>query len=212
FDPTRRREGRDWPLFGYTMVGEARLAHVQACLEDVVARGVPGDAVEAGVWRGGTALYMRAVLDRLGATQRRVWAADSFRGMPAPSGHDGGGPDLSGVGALAVPLERVQAAFRRFDLLDERVRFLEGWFADTLPTAPIGAIALLRLDGDTYRSTRDALLHLYDRVQPGGWVIVDDYHSWRACRAAVDDFLAGRGLRPALTRVDWTAASWRVPE
>jgi O-methyltransferase len=208
FDERRRAEGRDWPLFGYTMVGHARLDHVQACIEDVVRNGVPGDLVETGVWRGGTVIFMRAVLKVLGVTDRTVWACDSFDGLPAPE--TAAEPDLSRVEVLKVSLERVVENFRRFDLLDDRVKFLRGWFAETLPSAPIGPIAVLRLDGDLYRSTWDALDALYDRVSDGGYVIVDDYHSWPSCRQAVTDFLARRRLAPALRDVDWTAVYWQV--
>jgi len=82
---------------------------------------------------------------------------------------------------LAVPLEEVQALFRRYDLLDAQVRFLKGWFKDTLAGAPIERLALLRLDGDLYESTMDALVPLYDKVSPGGFVIVDDYYSCAPC-------------------------------
>ena len=208
FDARRRAEGRDWPMFGYTMVGHARLDHVQACIEDVVSRGVPGDLVETGVWRGGTVIFMRAVLKVLGVTDRTVWVCDSFDGLPPPEVADE--PDLSRVEFLKVSLERVVENFRRFDLLDDRVKFLRGWFAETLPAAPIGPIAVLRLDGDLYRSTWDVLDALYDRVSDGGYVIIDDYHSWPSCRQAVTDFLAHRRLAPALRTVDWTAVYWQV--
>jgi O-methyltransferase len=209
FDARRRAEGRDWPLFAYTMVGHGRLDNVQACIEDVVRSGVPGDLVETGVWRGGTVIFMRAVLKVLGVTDRTVWACDSFEGLPPP-GPASAEPDLSRVDLLKVPLERVLENFRRFDLLDDRVRFLRGWFGDTLPTSPIGPIAILRLDGDMYRSTWDALDALYDRVSDGGYVIVDDYHAWPSCRQAVTDFLARRGLAPVLRPIDWTAVYWQV--
>ena len=208
-DPQARAEGKDWPLFAYTMVGHKRLDNVQACIEDVVAKGVPGDLVETGVWRGGTVIFMRAVLKALNVTDRTVWACDSFEGLPKPPAADDG-QDVSDVDFLKVSLEQVQHNFRRFDLLDGQVKFLKGWFSQTLPTAPIGPIAVLRLDGDMYESTMDALNALYARVSDGGYVIVDDYFSWPACKRAVGDFLSKHNLTPDIQTVDWTAVYWQV--
>lgn len=210
FDQAERDEGHDWPCFGYTMVGHRRLDNVQQCIEDILARNVPGDLVETGVWRGGVTIYMRALLRAYGVTDRLVWAADSFEGMPVPtSGADGA--DISHIEHLKVSLEQVQANFARFGQLDDQVRFLKGWFCDTLPDAPIERIALLRLDGDMYSSTMDALRSLYHRVSPGGYVIVDDYFDWEACRRAVTDFRAEHRIDAEIRRIDWTGAYWQVP-
>lgn len=210
FDPAVRREGADWPCFGYTMVGRRRLDHLQTCVETVLADRIPGDFAETGVWRGGSCMLVKALLDLHRAHDRCVWLADSFRGMPAPRDHDDGA-DLSRNRYLAVSSDQVRANFARFGLLDARVRFLEGWFADTLPAAPIARLAVLRLDGDLYHSTMDALRHLYHRVSPGGFVIVDDYGSWPSCRRAVTEFLAARGECPDIQTIDFTGVCWRVP-
>ena len=175
------------------MIGLKRLANVRACVESVLADGVPGDLIETGVWRGGTTIFMRAVLKVHGVTDRAVWVADSFAGLPAPDAnrypHDLG-DRLHTFPLLAVSLDRVRDNFRRYGLLDEQVRFLEGWFRDTLPTAPIERLAVLRLDGDMYESTILALESLYDRLSVGGYVIVDDFGSVDGCRQAVHDFRA----------------------
>jgi predicted O-methyltransferase YrrM len=101
-----------------------------------------------------------------------------------------------------VSLEQIQDNFRRFGLLDEQVVFVKGWFKDTMPTLPAEKIAILRLDGDMYESTIQPLESLYDRVSPGGWIIVDDYAIIPACKAAVTDFLAKRGLNPTIVPID----------
>lgn len=189
FDATSRSNGMDWPLFGYTMVGHKRLDNLQFCIEDVLARQIPGDLIETGVWRGGSTILMRAVLKCAGVTDRTVWVADSFEGLPPPV-DAADGLDLSHVEHLAVSLEQVRANFARFKLLDDQVKFLKGWFCDTLPTAPIATLAILRLDGDLYSSTMDALENLYPKVSSGGYVIVDDYGSWPECKRAVDDYIA----------------------
>jgi len=213
-DPTARAEGRDWPPTAETMVGTARLGNVVDCCVAAVLDDVPGDFVETGVWRGGATILMRGVLRALDDPGRRVWVADSFEGLPAP-GEDAHptdvGLDWSHVGALKVSADDVRANFARYGLLDDRVQFLEGWFADTLPTAPIDQVSVLRLDGDLYGSTMDALRALEPRVAPGGWVIVDDYGGWEPCRTAVDDYRADRGITAPIHRVDWTGIWWRKP-
>jgi O-methyltransferase len=210
YDGAVRQEGMDWPLIGYTMIGTKRLDNLQHCIEDVLARNVPGDLIETGVWRGGSTIFMRALLKAHGESERRVWVADSFEGLP-PSKDEADGSDLSQVQFLKVSLEEVQGNFARFGLLDDQVRFLKGWFAETLPTAPIEKLAILRLDGDLYSSTMDALTALFDKLSPGGYVIVDDYHTWPACKAAVTDFCAARKIAPDIQRIDASGAFWRVP-
>jgi O-methyltransferase len=211
-DPEARAEGRDWPPTAETMVGSARLANVLECCVAAVTEGVRGDFAETGVWRGGTTILMRAVLAALGDPDRRVWVADSFRGLPVPDGDRypaDAGIDWSGVGVLQVDADAVRANFARYGLLDDRVRFLEGWFRDTLPKAPIDRLAVLRLDGDLYESTMDALVALEPKVSAGGFVVVDDYGGWEPCRAAVDDYRRDRGITDPMQSVDWTGVWWR---
>jgi O-methyltransferase len=209
FDQAARDEGKDWPCFGYSMAGHKRLDNIQYCVEDVMANNVPGDFIETGVWRGGMVMMMAALLKLAGDTERKVWVADSFEGLPVPlSGTDG--DDLSHVNHLKVSLEQVKANFARFDLLSDQVQFLKGWFCDTLPHAPIERLAILRLDGDLYSSTMDALKNLYHKVSPGGYVIVDDYNGWDSCRAAIADFLKEHDLNPEIKLIDWTGAYWKV--
>lgn len=213
-DPAARAEGRDWPPTAETMIGTARLDNVTECCLRAVRDGVPGDFIETGVWRGGTTILMRGILAALGDEDRSVWVADSFEGLPVPDADRypaDAGLDWSDVGVLKVGADAVRANFARYDLLDDRVRFLEGWFRDTLPDAPIRALSVLRLDGDLYESTMDALVHLEPRVSPGGFVIVDDYGGWEPCRAAVDDYRADRGITAPIRTVDWTGVWWRKP-
>jgi hypothetical protein len=211
-DAQTRQEGRDWPSRGYTMIGLKRLNNLQYCIQDVLVNKIPGDLIETGVWRGGATIFMRAVLKADAITDRCVWVADSFEGLPMPDEQrypsDAG--DLHHLsGELAVSLEQVQANFERFELLDEQVRFLKGWFRDTLPTAPIEQLAILRLDGDMYESTMEALVHLYPKLSRGGYVIVDDYGAVAGCRKAVDDYRASQGIKEETRWVDWTGVYWR---
>jgi O-methyltransferase len=214
-DPTIRAEGRDWPATADTMIGQVRLDHVLWCARTVIEEGVPGDLVECGIWRGGVVALFRAVLAAYDDTDRSVWGADSFAGLPVPDTTRypaDEGYDWSGVDALKVGADEVRANLARYGLLDDRVRLLEGWFEHTLPKAPIDALAVLRVDGDLYQSTMDVLTALEPKVSPGGFVIIDDYNGWEPCRKAVDDYRAGSGITAPMTSVDWMAVWWRKGE
>jgi hypothetical protein len=212
FNRQMRIEGRDWPKTATTMVGLKRLDNLQDCVEDVIRRRVPGDLFEAGVWRGGASILMRAVLKAHAVTDRVVWVADSFSGLPHPSPekypHDKGSL-FHTIEFLSVPLEEVKANFAMFDLLDEQVQFLRGWFRETLAAAPINKLAVLRLDADMYESTMDVLTNLYTKVSVGGYVIVDDYLLIPGCKAAVDDFRKALSIQDEIEKIDWSAVFWR---
>ena len=213
FDHAKREIGGDWPLFGYSMIGRKRLDNIQECINQIIKHDIPGDFIETGVWRGGAVIFMRALLRHYGIRDRIVWAADSFEGLPKPDVATYGskaGHDLSEEIRLKVSLEEVKENFSAFGLLDDQVRFLKGWFRDTLPGAPIKQLALLRLDGDLYESTMDALDALYHRVSPGGFVIVDDYGSWESCKLAVHDFRAKHQINEEIKPIDWTGVYWQV--
>jgi O-methyltransferase len=209
FDAESRTLGKDWPSIGYSMVGLKRLDNLQFCVESVLNEKVPGDLLEAGVWRGGSCILMRAVLKLHQVTDRAVWVADSFEGLPAPTLDADRGYDLSGVSQLAISQAEVQEAFRRFDLLDSQVKFLKGWFRDTLPNAPVSRLAILRADGDLYESTIDVLNALYHKVSTGGYIIVDDYHLLPPCKQAVSDFRNRAGIADPIQEIDGTGVFWR---
>jgi O-methyltransferase len=214
-DLARRAEGKDWPAEAETMIGLKRLDNIHECIRQVLRENVPGDFIETGVWRGGACIFMRAALRAYGDGAREVWVADSFAGLPKPDGRyeqDAGDRHWKKSDVLGVSLERVKANFSRYGLLDERVRFLKGWFKDTLPTAPIERLAILRLDGDMYSSTMDSLTNLYAKVSVGGFVIVDDYGEIASCRQAVDEFRASRKVVTALTPIDSSGVFWQKRE
>ena len=195
----------------YTMIGRKRLDHLAGCITTVLDERIPGDLIECGVWRGGATILMRGMLLQRGVNDRQVWVADSFTGLPPPHPETDDGLDLSVAHnpELAVSLEDVRANFAAFGLLDHQVHFLQGWFADTLASAPIRQLAILRADGDLYSSTTDILEGLYDRVAPGGFVIIDDYGVIEQCARAVHDFRDRRGITEALHTIDGVGAFWR---
>jgi O-methyltransferase len=208
-DHADRRAGRDWPVFAYTMSGGQRLRNTRRCVERALADGVEGDLVEAGTWRGGSAMMMKGTLCAYGDDQRRVYVADTFAGLPAPTLAPDRGSRLHREPLLAVAVEEVRAGFERLALLDDRVVFLEGLFADTLPAVADRSWAVIRLDGDLYESTRDALEQLWPGLSVGGFVIVDDYGAVDGCRRAVDEFRARHAITTPLQRIDWTGVWWR---
>jgi O-methyltransferase len=213
FDQRKRELGLDWPAEAETMIGMQRLTSLQHCVETVLAEEIPGDLIECGVWRGGACILMRAVLAAYGDTARSVWLADSFEGVPRsdPENYaaDKGIRAEFVAGILGVPEAAVRANFERYGLLDDRVRFLPGWFKDTLHDAPIERIAVLRLDGDLYESTIQALDALYPRLSPGGFCIIDDYQVVKACEQAVTDYRAKHGVTAEIVDIDGTGVLWR---
>lgn len=180
-------------------------------VERTIQENVPGDYIETGVWRGGACILMRGILAAYGITDRWVYCADTFVGLPRPD------PKFPAdkrdrlylFRELAVSEDAVRRNFAAYDLLDDKIVFLKGLFADTLPKLSNRAFALIRLDGDMYGSTWDALINLYDRVSPSGFVIIDDYGGLRNCARAVHDFLDQRGLRVKIQPIDESCVWWQ---
>lgn len=202
----KRRQGLDWPADGAeTMVGVERLENVRTLALDVIARGIPGDFMECGTWRGGVGILMAAILREL-HQDRNVFVADSFEGCPVPSPqYPADRKDLHHTFEfLKVPLETVRENFARYGV---NATFLPGWFKDTLP-GPVKQLALLRIDSDMYESTTQALEALYDLVAPGGYVILDDFHNIPNCHKAILDFRERRRITAPIHTVDWCAVYW----
>jgi hypothetical protein len=204
--------GRVWPLTGETMIGIERLSSLQECIEDVLADEVPGDLIEAGVWRGGATILMRAVLEAYGAADRQVYVADSFEGIPREDADRypaDRGARFDRLTEVCVPEDAVRANFARYGLLDERVHFVRGRFRDSLPGLHGHPWAVIRLDGDLYESTWDGLENLYPSLAVGGYVIVDDAGDLAGSRQAIDDFRAANDITEPIRRIDWTGVCWR---
>jgi hypothetical protein len=210
-DEQGRRPATVLPPGIKTMIGRRRLDNVERLLVDVIERGVEGDVIETGVWRGGTTILMKAILDAYGEAARSVYVADSFEGLPPPDAARypaDEGLDLYRCDALAVGLDEVRASFEQYGLLDDRVVFVKGWFRDTLPGLVDHRWSLIRLDGDLYESTMDGLENLYPGLAPGGWVIIDDY-AIEACAQAVSDYRTEHAITEPMDVIDWTGRCWR---
>jgi len=211
-DARRKYYGAIWPTRAHTMIGVARLDNLRSCVETVLREKVPGDLIETGVWRGGASIFMRGILKASDVTDRRVWVADSFEGLP-PTEEWVHAADaklaLDRFADLAVPLEVVRANFARYGLLDEQVVFLKGWFRNSLPGAPIERLAVMRLDGDLYESTMDGLTCLYPLLSPGGFVILDDYNAVAGCNDATDEYRDSMAIQEPLIAIEGGGAFWR---
>ena len=154
---------------------------------------------------------MKAVLSVYGDKRRSIWLADSFEGLPKPNPklYPADQNDSLWSQSLAVSQGQVEANFRRYGLLDERVLFLKGFFSETLPSAPVRKLSLLRLDGDMYESTIVALENLYPKLSEGGYCIVDDYGWIPACKKATDDYRSKMDIQDPIQQIDWTGVYWR---
>ncbi len=209
--PEECARGSSWPHQAQTMIGQKRLNNIQYCVENIIKNRVPGDLIETGVWRGGAVVFMRALLKAHGVKDRAVWVADSFGGFPKPDAEKysaDAGDRLHYIKEFAVSLEQVKANFAAYGLLDDQVRFLKGWFKDTLPAAPISKLAVARLDGDLYESTMDALKCLYSKLSIGGYLIVDDY-AVTMCKKAVHDFRTTHNITEEIRDIDGAGIFWQ---
>lgn len=171
----------------YTNINKDRLKYLIQKGEEV--KDIPGDIVECGVMHGGSLAAMAYLNDK------SVWGFDSFQGCPEPGEHDIGvdGAPIAQRGLCRGDKKRVWDVFKEMRLDADRLHLIEGWFEDTLPIYK-GNIAFLHIDGDWYESTKTCLIHLYDKVSPGGWICVDDYGYWLGSNLAVHEFVADKNI------------------
>jgi hypothetical protein len=212
FIPQNREKGLDWPKYAQTMIGNQRLHNLRVLMESIIHDNIPGDVIETGVWRGGACILMRGILKAYDVSDRNVWVADSFQGLPLPDELKypaDKGSNLHTFQELQISMDEVMNNFKTYHLLDDQIKFLKGWFKDTLPEAPISQLALMRLDGDMYESTMDGLVNLYPKLANGGYVIIDDYHTFPFCKAAVNDYCKLNNLSPSIIEIDGMGVFWR---
>jgi hypothetical protein len=201
----------------YTMTSPEKIIGLANAARYISARGIPGDVVECGVWRGGSSMVAARTLATLGDTARTLHLFDTFTGMTAPGPHDRR-YDGTDAGSLIEQNTGYRCIADQDDVRQNlaltgypNVRLIAGDVAKTIPGEAPAQIALLRLDTDWYESTRHELLHLYDRVSVGGVVLIDDYGHWAGARRAVDEFLASLAHPPLVTRLDFDGRMWVKP-
>lgn len=201
----------------YTLTSVERIGSLVQAVRHLSRNRIRGAMAECGVWRGGSMLAVARTLVEEGDTSRELWLYDTFTRMPEPGERDFDiwgrhaseyfdGPvdphDTDGYRYL--PLEQVRAVVESSGYPADRLRFVQGLVEETIPAEVPDEIALLRLDTDWYESTKHELEHLYPRLVDGAILIIDDYGQFTGARGAVDEFLAGLGVRPFLHRIDWT--------
>ena len=183
-----------------TMLTPPRIESLKNLAHRIDEEGIPGDFVECGVYRGGSAALVAQVATR-SRFQRNAWLFDVFQGMPPATSLDG--PDaVNWVGNLRSSPEKVGRLLRRVGVDMDRVHIVPGLFQDTFPTVHLKQIAFLNIDADWYESVKLCLEKFYDAVAPGGFVSFDDYGAWPGCRLAVDEFFERRRLPYKLVPVD----------
>ena len=197
----------------YTQTSLERVVALADAVEYVVRRDIPGDFVECGVWRGGSAMVIALTLSRLGIRDRRLWLYDTFGVMPPAGEHDRdyAGRSVTGDTLEAVnnashisglTLSEVQRAMASTGYPPEQIEYVRGLVEATIPDKAPERIVLLRLDTDWYESTRHELVELYPRLEAGGVLIVDDYGHYAGARKAVDEYFASDPI--LLSRIDYT--------
>jgi O-methyltransferase len=188
-----------WGENSFTLISWEGIEFLHNVISNTI--NIEGDFIETGVWRGGMCILTKAIYNELNS-DKKVFVADSFEGLPKPDPkykYDIGDQHYLSE-YLKVSVEEVTKNFKIFDCLDNNVIFLKGWFKDTLPTAPIGKLSILRLDGDMYESTIDALTNLYHKLSIGGYCIIDDYlHN--GCQMAVEDFRKQNNITEPIIKV-----------
>lgn len=198
----------------WTMTSPEKLYALLLAVRYVVKHQIPGDVVECGVWRGGSMQAAALTLLEQGEATRELYLFDTFEGMPPPTAEDLRVDGSSASDLLAAhaqdknqaiwayaTLEDVQAGMATVPYPSEKVHYCKGMVEDTIPSQAPSTISILRLDTDWYASTKHELEHLYDRLSPGGVLLIDDYGWWQGSRQAVDEFLAETGARLLLTRM-----------
>lgn len=200
----------------YTLTSPERIFAMREAVRYLEAAAVPGAIVECGVWKGGSMLAALLTLQEMGSTGRELWLYDTFEGMsPAGpldediegnAGSDLFGPHSTEAGRILpeAPLHQVRNLLESTGYPADRLHFVPGDVAETIPQTVPDQIALLRLDTDWYESTRHELAHLVPLIPDGGVLLIDDYGHWKGARKAVDEYLADEGLYVLLNRIDYS--------
>lgn len=203
--------GRNWPKKALTMIGLMRLENLQFCVEETIRNNILGDLIETGVWRGGATIFIKLILKKYGIKDKLVFVADSFEGLPKPNVDrfpEDEGDDLFTYDALKISLDEVKKNFQIYGALDDQVKFIKGFFEDTMKNITTNNFSLIRLDGDMYGSTWSVLENLYEKLSSGGYLIVDDYRLG-ACKKAIHDFRKLKNIQEPIIPIDGSGVYWK---
>jgi O-methyltransferase len=197
---------------GWTMTNNDKLFALITAVRYLIRHNVPGDMVECGVWRGGSMQAVARQLLKLDVTDRDLYLFDTFEGMPPPTDVDVRWDGKSAAQLLEsqertkliwaeASLEDVKSGFEALPYPSERIHYIQGKVEDTVPDNVPERIALLRLDTDWYESSLHELEHMYDRLVPGGVLILDDYGYWQGQKVATDEWLERHNPQLLLNRM-----------
>lgn len=200
---------RNYIEYTHSMIGRKRLENIKLCLDYVRENKIDGDFLEAGVWRGGASIFAKGYIEHY-ELDKKVYCADSFKGLPKPTNKNDINYDYSerNMPILSISKEEVELNFKKYNLLDNKVVFIEGWFEETLPKISNINLSVLRVDGDLYSSTKTVLENLYSKLNVGGIVIIDDYGDFPQCKLAVDEFINFTKIKCKIEKIDWSAIYW----
>lgn len=205
-------------LLPYTMGGPKALENAFEVVSLVETNNIQGAFVECGVAQGGTAAMLALANQRVGEGNRHYWFFDSYEGLPEPTEEDYEGTKAGEYiqplvkGSCLGTVEQVsELLFNKCSLPKEQVTMVKGWFQDSVPAHhdKVGEIAILRLDGDWYESTKIPLDHFYPHLNDGGCVIIDDYATCFGSKKAVDEFLNENNVNTDL-KADGRGGAWFV--
>lgn len=193
----------------HAMLSTLNLCFLQELARRVDRQGVRGDFVECGVYQGGSAgvLGYQAIRSTF---QRRLWLYDSFAGMPVASEND---DDYSqSIQGMYIGSEaQTRRILHRLRVPKDRFKIVVGWFEDTLPKSETDPIALLHVDCDLYNPVKLTLATFYSRIEPLGYVVLNDYGSFKGCRTATDEFLGKLDVSVILQQIDRDAYYFQKP-
>ncbi|MBX9587297.1 MAG: TylF/MycF family methyltransferase [Gammaproteobacteria bacterium] len=202
-----------WHGRALSMCTITRLDSMFQFIFNTINNKVDGDIIECGVWRGGCAIYMQAILYILGRLDKKLFLADSYCGLPIPDTELDKemyyNSNVEDVNRLFISEETVRDNFTRYNLLFDNVIFLKGWFKDTLPTDKIKSLSILRIDCDFYESTLTTLEQLYPKLSIGGYVVLDDYRL-DICdeKKATDYYRKIHNIKEKIVHIDWQSSYW----
>lgn len=188
----------------YTMSSRLKLRSLKSLAELLNQNQVPGDFVECGTFKGGSAAVISTAL----TSERKIWLFDSFEGLPDVKEEVDGADSKDWVGKCRAAEEDVLEALKTVGVSPEQYLIRKGWFQDTFKQTLPEQVALLHCDADWYDSVLLTLETFYDRIPPGGVVVLDDFGWWEGCREAFYDFCGKRNEKPLLERVDCDQAYW----
>jgi hypothetical protein len=193
-----------------TCCSEDAVNALKYCMQEVEKNRISGDFLEAGVWAGGMTIFMKAFIEAYSNKTRNLWVLDSFKGWPVVNDDpDAKQCNNQNIPWVMVSLETVKSNFSKYDLLDNRINFIEGFFSETLPSISVGQLAILRLDSDLYASTMESLNALYPKLAVGGYVIIDDYGCFNSCDRAVNEYREQHNINDKMVKQGSVGVYWQ---